>query len=106
MSRFEVVKEPTGTWSVFDDLFGYSAQQGGRDLLGLSRAEAEFALLHLEHPSYVCKLLRFDYDRKLATPPTISKETGGHHNDVPQRGDLDSDKQGIFEHSTRDTFSM
>ena len=64
MSRFALVKEPTGKWTVFDDAAGIPAQHEGRDLIGLTEGDAEFALLQCAHPSYVSKLLPFHHRRK------------------------------------------
>ena len=59
MSRFALVKEPTGKWTVFDDAAGIPAQHEGRELIGLAKGDAEFALLQCAYPSHVSKLLSF-----------------------------------------------
>ena len=38
--RFRVVQEPSGTWAVFDEIFGLPADFAGRTLIGLPRDEA------------------------------------------------------------------
>lgn len=38
--RFSVVQEPSGTWAVFDGIFGLPADFAGRTLIGLPRDEA------------------------------------------------------------------
>ena len=44
MPRFELVKEPTETWAVFDAVKGVPAEAIGRPLIGMSREAAEQAL--------------------------------------------------------------
>ena len=45
--RFEVVKEPTDTWAVFDIVLNVPAEIRGRTLIGLSLEEANRSLLRL-----------------------------------------------------------
>ncbi len=45
--RFEVVKEPTDTWAVFDTVLDVPAELNGRTLIGLSQDEANRSLVRL-----------------------------------------------------------
>ena len=82
MSRFALVKEPTGKWTVFDDVAGIPAHHEGRELSGLTKADAEFALLQCAHPSYVSKLLPFPA-RPLAADAAAPATTYEPNEDVP-----------------------
>jgi hypothetical protein len=63
--RFEIIKEPSGAWTVFDTLLGIPAQVGATILSGLTADEAAFAKLQCEYPSTVSKLLRFSAHHRL-----------------------------------------
>ena len=45
--RFEIEKEPTDTWAVFDTVDDVPAELDGRTLIGLSHEQAGLALFRL-----------------------------------------------------------
>lgn len=45
--RFEILKEPSDTWAVFDTVEEVPAELDGKTLIGLSHEEACLALFHL-----------------------------------------------------------
>ncbi|TPM30887.1 hypothetical protein [Mesorhizobium sp. B2-3-4] len=50
MDRFEILNEPTGTYSIFDRFTELPVTVGGRTLIGLYRHEVPLALLAaMEH---------------------------------------------------------
>jgi len=59
MPRFELVKEPTETWAVFDTTRSVPAEEDGKVLIGLSSEEAGLALFRLN-----LGLVRFSLDRR------------------------------------------
>lgn len=78
MDHFEILNEPTGTYSIFDRSTELPATVGGRTLIGLSRHEVPLALL-----------AAMEADGNLWALPSLSSLSNGLTNNgdqTPQNG--------------------